>query len=135
MPASGAFSHSFPSAVSPFSTGRAAMPTAATAAVTRTTSPIAEKRLGAASAQLARLLGQVGDGLEPRVGEHGERKREREVVPGRGDAEVGSLRERVGRDDEREAEDDEQELRREVEPGDDEAGGVELRAARRAGRL
>ena len=45
MPASGAFSHSSPSAVRPFSTGKAESPTAATAAVRRTTSPIAEKRL------------------------------------------------------------------------------------------
>ena len=45
MPASGALSHSSPSAVWPFSTGKAARPTVATAAVITTTSPIAEKRL------------------------------------------------------------------------------------------
>ena len=80
-------------------------------------------------ARLARLLGEVGDGLEAGVGEHRQRQREREVVPGRRDAEVGPLRERVRREEQRETEDHEQELRREVEPGDDEARRVELGTA------
>ena len=45
MPASGAFSHSSPSAVCPFSTGKAESPTTATSTVRTTTRPIAEKRL------------------------------------------------------------------------------------------
>ena len=45
MPASGAFSHSSPSAVCPFSTGKAESPTTAISTVRTTTRPSAEKRL------------------------------------------------------------------------------------------
>ena len=131
MPASGASSHSSPSAVWPFSTGKAASPTTATAAVITTTSPIAEKRLrGSVRPGFARLLGEVGDGLEPVYASMAERQREGEVVPGRRDAEVGPLRERVRREEQRETEDHEQQLRRQVEPCDHEASRVELGAAR-----
>ena len=130
MPASGALSHSSPSAVWPFSTGKAESPTTAISGREHDDEPDrGEEAARQRPARLARLLGEVGDRLEARVGEHRERQREGEVVPGRRHAEDGPLRERVRREEQCEPEDHEQELRREVEPGDDESRRVELRAA------
>ena len=81
-------------------------------------------------ARLAGLLGEVGDRLEARVGEHRQRQGEGEVVPGRRHPEVGALRERIRGEEQCEAENHEQQLGRQVEPGDDDPGGMELRAAR-----
>ena len=71
--------------------------------------------VGNAPRRLARLLGQVGDGLHPRVGEHRDRHREREVRPGRRDAPVDVVDEDRGAEDEEHAEQHEEHLRREVE--------------------
>ena len=129
MPASGAFSHSSPSAVRPFSTGKAESPTAATAAVRRTTSPIAEKRLRgsvrpgsrASSARLATVSSPVyasiaSGSANARSSQVGETPRSVPCVSASGETSSAS------------AEQHEQELRRQVEPGHDETGGVELRA-------
>ena len=75
--------------------------------------------VGHAPRRLARLLGEVGDGLHPRVGEHRDRDREREVRPGGRDAPVDVVDEDRGAEDEEHAEQDEQHLGREVEHRED----------------
>ena len=58
-----------------------------------TTRPIDEKsERGSVAPGLARLLGEVGDRLEPGVGEHRERQREEEVVPALPGREVEAVR-------------------------------------------
>ena len=61
------------------------------------------------------LLGEVRHGLDPRVGEHRHRDRDRKVPPRRRDAEVDVVDEDLGAEDEHEAERDEQHLGREVD--------------------
>ena len=68
--------------------------------------------------RVARLLREVGDGLDPRVGDHRDRDREQEVAPGRRRPEVDVVGERVRAENENEAEQDEQHLRREVDRGE-----------------
>ena len=65
--------------------------------------------------RVAHLLGEVGDGLHPRVRKHRHRDRDREVPPGRRDAPVDVVDEDLRAEDEHEAERDEQHLRREVD--------------------
>ena len=135
MPTSGASSHSSPRAVSPSSTGKAERPTAAIRTVISDDEPDRrEEAPRQRPARLPRLLGEVRDRLEAREGEHRERQREREIVPARRDPDVDPGRERVGREDEREAEHDEQELRREVERRDHERRRVQLRPPHEADR-
>ena len=66
----------------------------------------------------ARLLREVGNRLEPRVREHRERQREREVRPAGLGADRHPFRQRVGREQEREPEHDDEDLGHEVEHGD-----------------
>ena len=73
---------------------------------------------------VARLLGEVRDGLDPRVGDHPHRDREEELAPGRCRAEVDVVDERRGAEDEEEAEQHEQQLRAEVDEREDD---VQLR--------
>ena len=63
----------------------------------------------------AGLFGEVRDRLEPRVSEHRERERERDVVPGRRVAQRRPTRQRMRREEQREAEPDQQELGGEVD--------------------
>ena len=82
MPTSGASSQSSPSAVEPSSAGNAVTPTIGDQHGDDHDEPDRrEERARQRTPGLARLLGQVGDGLEARVGEHRERQREGEVVP------------------------------------------------------
>ncbi len=78
-------------------------------------------------ARLTRLGGKVGDGLEPRVGDHREREREGDRTPRRRRPEVDALGQRVGREEEHEAEHDEQQMRGEGQPGDQDRAAVETR--------
>ncbi len=73
------------------------------------------------------LLGHVGHGLQPRVGEHRERKREQQRVPARARAHVQPVREGGGGRQQDEAEAEQQQLREHVEPGDDDPDRVEAR--------
>ena len=84
------------------------------------------------ASRLARLLGEVRHRLEPRVGEHRQRQGEGDLVPGRLGADRDSARERVPREEQREAERHEAELRDEVEHGDDDPVAVEGRATEQA---
>src|SRR5581483_10138127 len=79
------------------------------------------------AARLPRLLREVRDRLEARVGEERERHREGKGVPRRLRAEVEAAAERARREEEGEAEHDEEELRDEVEQRHREAERVELR--------
>ena len=63
------------------------------------------------------LLGHVRDRLDPGVGDHADRDREEEVLPRRRDAEVDVVDQRLGREDEHEADDHQQQLREEVDHG------------------
>ena len=74
--------------------------------------------------RLARLGRQVRDGLEPGEGEHREREREDERVPGRRGAEVDSLPEALPREQEGESEADDEQVREEGEDGDEDRGRV-----------
>jgi len=74
------------------------------------------------------LLGIVGDRLEARVREHGERQCERDVVPGRVRAEREIAGERAAREEDRKAEDHEQRLRHEVEERHGDADAIEPRS-------
>ena len=69
--------------------------------VTTTTSPMAEnERARKRPSRLARLLGEVGHGLEAGVGEHREREREGEIAPVLSGREAEALGERLGREQE-----------------------------------
>ena len=72
-------------------------------------------RAGDRAQRVARLLGEVRDGLDPGVGDHPDRDREEEVPPGRRDPEVDVLLQDVRAEDEDEADQHEQHLRREVD--------------------
>ncbi len=61
-----------------------------------------------------RLLGHVGDRLDPGVGDHPDRDPEREVAPGRGDAEMDVVDQHLGAEDEEQPDQDEHHLGREV---------------------
>ena len=74
--------------------------------------------------RLARLRRQVGDRLEPGEGEHREREREDESVPGRRGAEVDALPEALAREQKREAEPDQEDVREEGEDRDEDRGRV-----------
>ena len=107
--------------------GNAAMPTIPTRAETRTAAPSPTKRLrGSVLPGSLRLLRQVRDGLEARVGEHRHRQDERERVPGRRDAR-GALRGAGPRraEQEDEAEDEQQHRRDERDDGHDDRDPVE----------
>ena len=65
--------------------------------------------------RVARLLGEIRDGLDTRVREHRDRDRDREVRPRGRDAPVDVVDEDLRAEDEREADDHEQDLRREVD--------------------
>ena len=69
---------------------------------------------------VARLLGHVRDGLDARVGEHGQREREHRVVPRRNRAEVDLVDEERGIQDEEGADDYDQHLGPEIDDGEDE---------------
>src|ERR687887_332464 len=81
------------------------------------------------SAATIPIIGEVGDRLEAGVREHRQRQREGNLVPRRLGADRDPTRERVAREQEREAERDQAELRDEVEDGDDDPVAVEGRAA------
>ena len=70
------------------------------------------------------LLGHVGDRLDAGVGDHPDRDAEREVAPGRGDAEVDVVDQDLRAEDEDEADPDQHDLGRKVGDGEDQ---VELR--------
>ena len=55
--------------------------------------------------RVPRLFGEVRDGLDPGVGDHRDRDREEEVLPGRRDAEVDVRGQDVRAEDEHEAHD------------------------------
>ena len=78
--------------------------------------------------RLLRLGRQVRDRLEPRVREHRERERERELVPRRVRAEVDPA-ERVRIEEEREPEHDQEHVRDHGNDRDDDGQPVELRPA------
>ena len=106
IPTSGASSQSSPRPASRPSAGNAVTPTIATSTVSDDDEPDRrEERARQRPTRLARLLGEVRDRLEARVGEEPEGNREQQVVdpvlPGR---EREPVRERLGREDEREAE-------------------------------
>ncbi len=65
--------------------------------------------------RVASLLREVGDRLDPRVGDHRHRDREEELAPGRRHAPVDVLLQDRRAEDEDEADDHEQELRGEVD--------------------
>ena len=71
------------------------------------------------SRRVPRLLGEVGDRLHPRVRDHRDRDPEEELAPGRRDAEVDVADQDVRVEDQRGPDQHEQELRREVEDGED----------------
>ena len=73
---------------------------------------------------IARLLRQVGDRLDPGVGDHRHRDREQEGAPGRRDAQVDVRSQHMRVEDQEEAEPDEQELRGEVDHSEED---VEVR--------
>ena len=75
--------------------------------------------------RLAGLLGEIGDGLEARVGEHRERQREDDLVPARVRPDRDAVGQRFAGEEEREAEHDEHQLRREVEHRDEDPVAVE----------
>ena len=77
---------------------------------------------------LPRLGREVGDGLEAGVGEHRERERERQLVPGGLRAEVDSP-ERVHIEEQGEAEDDQERVRHHRDQRDRHCEAVELRPA------
>ena len=80
-------------------------------------------------AGLTRLRGVVRNGLEPRVGEHAQRQRERELAPSGRRSDVVPL----PRHDEDGAEQDEQHVRHEREAGDDDGHAVHLGSPDEAG--
>ena len=65
--------------------------------------------------RVACLLCEIRDGLDPRVRDHRDRNREREVRPGRRDAEVDVRAEAVRAEDQREPDSDQKQLRGEVD--------------------
>ncbi len=75
---------------------------------------------------VARLLGHVRDRLDPGVGDHPDRDRDQEVVPGRGNAERHVVDQRLGREHQDRADQHEQHLGHEVRDGerDVEPGGL-----------
>ena len=85
----------------------------------------AEQAARQVPAGAAHLLRVVRDGLEPRVREHGQRQRERDLVPRRMRAEREAAGQRRAGEEEREAEDHEQDLRDQVEDRHRDAEGVE----------
>ena len=87
-----------------------------------------EERARQRAPRLGRLLGEVRNRLEPGVGEHRERQREREVAPVLAAREAEPVDERGRREQEREPEHDEQRLHDEVEERDGERPEVESRA-------
>ena len=89
----------------------------------------AEEAARQVAARLAGLLGEVRDRLEPRVGEHRERQREGELVPGRRGADRDPVRQQVAGEEEAEAEHDEHQLGDEVDDRDGEPDPVEARPA------
>ena len=86
-----------------------------------------EHRSRQVDAGAARLLREVGDGLEAGEGEHRERHREREGVPRRMRSQGRPVGERMRREHEDEPEHDEQKLRQQVERRHDDAEPVERR--------
>ena len=88
-----------------------------------------EETAGQGSSRLSGFLGEVGDRLEPGVGEERERECEGEVGPRGRATKRHSLGQDVRREKQCEPQDHEQQLRCEIEPCDCEAAGVELRAA------
>ena len=79
--------------------------------------------------RVAGLLGHVRDRLDPGVGDHPDRDAEREVAPGRGDAEVDVVDQDLRAEDEDDADPDQDDLGREVGDREDQ---VELRRLLRA---
>ncbi len=69
------------------------------------------------------LLGHVGDGLDPGVGEHRDRNRKEQLRVARREAEMDLIDEHAGVEDEHRAEDDQRRLRQQVEDGE---GDVEF---------
>ena len=65
------------------------------------------------------LLGHVGDRLDPGVGDHPDRDPEREVAPGRGDAEVDVVDQDLRAEDQDQADPDQHDLGGEVGDGED----------------
>ena len=65
------------------------------------------------------LLGHVGDRLDPGVGDHPDRDPEREVAPGRGDAEVDVVDQDLRAEDQDEPDPDQHDLGGEVGDGED----------------
>ena len=65
--------------------------------------------------RIAHLLGQVGDGLDTRVGEHGDRHGERKVRPGWSHAPVNVVNQRLRTEDQGNTHEHEQDLRGEVD--------------------
>ena len=94
-----------------------------------TTAPIPLNRLrGRSRPGPPRLLGEIGDRLEPGVREHRQRQREHELVPRRRHAERQPARQGAAGEEQREAEHDEQQLRDEIEQRHRDPEGVEPRA-------
>jgi hypothetical protein len=81
---------------------------------------------------LARLLGEIRDRLEAGVRQHRQRQRKQDLVPARVRPDGDVVGKRVAGEQEREAEHDEQQLRQQVEDGDDDPVAVEGRAAYQA---
>ncbi len=86
-----------------------------------------EERARQRAAGLRRLLGQVRDRLEPRVREHRQREREREIGPLLAAGELEAVAERLRREHEREPDQHENGLDGEVEHRDDHPAHVQLR--------
>ena len=88
-----------------------------------------EERPRKRPARLRRLLREVGNRLESRVGEHRERQGKREVAPVLAAFECEAVHQRRGRQQEGEPEEHEHALHDEVEQRDDERSDVESRSA------